>query len=507
MTTSYRWCIPPRKGESQSTPTYQPLLTLGFSLSYSEVGSLDQGLDEDLRPRDRSDMKKRMKRFRQRIRQWRDSSSYYLAHSTIDSRGRDRSEIDHDRLHTHVSSHHSNSTYPLLRHLTPSATEGDDFDNSLGLALSSSLPTRAEDTDEAGRKRRSSSFSTITSQDDWPASSHLMVSEANARGRMGSNMGSSQSTISSPNAFDQMEDGPDDRHALQRGLTGLPSLGGDPLRQTLSDDYSDGYVEDVHLLLDNLSCASSLDSPRGCLPNPNDTWYGGPWQTFNEWRALPFEGALLPSDFLHVDEHRQTYKTCLEGYEAHDDRTCLCVAYNNSLKDLWVTPSGISPKAKIMLEALVMTPEGVDDYDEFGNTLIHFLAARGSSQNLSQALKVAKSISRLNSGDQTFLHCLGPSWFGSELQSLHRLVGYLSTRDFNFHQQDMYGQTVFHMWTRRLDTPETLFLPSSTLSTCVLKRDAFGYKPSMIQRVKDGFYLTVPSLERPSVSPLEVLSK
>lgn len=280
------------------------------------------------------------------------------------------------------------------------------------------------------------------------------------------------------------------------------------LRQSLStDEYSDGFVEDIHLLLENLSYCSSIDEPPNDSKHEDLLYLHGGWHCLSEWRALPFEGSLLPSDFLHVDEHLVTFRTCLEGCKAHDDQVCLCAAPEDNLKNLWVTPSGLSPNAKIMRLKEEITREDTEAYDHFGNRLLHFLAARGSPQVLFEALKVAADISSLNFGGQTFLHCLGPDWFIDELSPLHVLLEQLAQKNFDFSQRDTYGQSILHIWARRLDNWEIL-LPlwsHGTISNCIRQRDAFGYQPSNIRTDEGGLYLPVPSLQKPERSSFEIV--
>lgn len=278
------------------------------------------------------------------------------------------------------------------------------------------------------------------------------------------------------------------------------------LRRTLSDEYSDGFVEDVHLLLDNLSYCSNFDHPSDNSKYHDPPYLVDYWQRLSEWRALPFEGSLLPSDFLHVDEHRHTFGTCLEGSQAHDDRVCLCAAPEDNLKNLWVTPRDLSPNAKIMLAKENITREDTETYDHFGNRLLHFLAARGPPETLFKVLEVVADIASLNFGGQTFLHCLGPDWFTGDLSPLHVLIRQLAQRGFDFSQRDSYGQTLFHICARRLDDWEVLLQlwSNSTISTCIRQRDAFGYQPSNIRTDEGGLYLPVPSLGKPERSPFEI---
>lgn len=279
------------------------------------------------------------------------------------------------------------------------------------------------------------------------------------------------------------------------------------LRQILSEDeYSEGYVEDIYLLLDNLSSCSNTDRPSDNAIYHDPSYWIDYWRHLDEWRALPFEGSLLPSDFLHVDQHRTYFGTCLEGSQAHDEESCLCAAPDDNLKNLWVTPSGLSPNAKIMLEKEEITREDTENYDHFGNRLLHFLAARGTVQVLFNALDVGADISSLNFGGQTFVHCLGPVWFTDVLSSLQTLLVRLAQQGFSFSQRDSYGQSIFHTLARRLDDWETVLpLWSNDISSaCLRQRDAFGYQPSNISKDEGGLHLLVPSLQVPEKSPIVI---
>lgn len=290
----------------------------------------------------------------------------------------------------------------------------------------------------------------------------------------------------------------------------FPGLDAALLRQVLpSQEYDDTYVHECCLVLDDAFFFENEHHRMfEYVTNQESPYSNSFWEHASEWRALPFRGILLPSDFLHIDEHRRSHGSCLEGFEAHENQMCLCALDDADLAKLWVTPEGLSSKARRILQTGEVSLGDTEDYDPFGNTVFHFLAARGSPQVLFKALDMAKDVSPLNSGHQTFLHCLGPSWLSGDISALQCLLKYLARISFAFFQRDLYGQTVFHVWARSLDHLENLFssLPHQNFLLTWTK-DAFDYQPSTIRLVDDGVLLSVPSIRKERKSPLEIFCK
>lgn len=482
------------------------VLTLGpgrnWDASQNDIDTWVQNVPQESRPRNRSEMRKRMRQFRTQLKTMNRFTTPSLHRPSIDiyNKPDDKSlrcatpvENDSQQPSQQVS-YTSLTTYFSDRscsdYLEYSSAGGDLDDSGRSLTPSTQLGSDAKHWHQAH----------VGDRDD---------------GNDGLHTDSLRSAAPlCPILVERSHHSTEDHYSFQDAQIHLfqskQDLSG--LRQILSeqilseDEYSEGYVEDIHLLLDNLSSCSNADRPSDNTIYHDPSYWIDYWRQLDEWRALPFEGSLLPSDFLHVDQHRTYFGTCLEGSQAHDEGSCLCAAPDDNLKNLWVTPSGLSPNAKIMLEKQEITREDTEKDDHFGNKLLHFLAARGTVQVLFNVLDVGADISSLNFGGQTFVHCLGPVWFTNGLSSLQTLLARLAQQGFSFNQRDSYGQSIFHTLARRLDDWETVLpLWANDISSEFLRqRDAFGYQPSNISRDDSGLHLLVPSLQVPEKSPIEI---
>lgn len=471
------------------------------SFSYSDLSddieAWVQRLPEDSRPRSRTDMTERVKKFRNRPKPRHHSPASSLPRRPVSANNQaddivaqHRMSIDETNLqlglpHSNAPATANSSDKCFSEYTEHSPNDGDLDDHRHPLTPSTQFSyhdTKPWHTLIHGENNESDAEYPIDSSRPSTSQSHSLDEAAYY------------------NAEGYFQDEPRD---LRKLLT--PEEQWRSLRRALAEDeYSEGFVDEVFLLLDDLSECSDFDHPPD-TKNSDTLNVSDDWQRFVEWRALPFDGSLLPSDFLHVDEHQRDFKICLEGAQAHDDHLCLCAAPDDNLNNLWVTPDGLSPYATTMLDKEEITLEETERCDHFGNSLLHFLAARGPIDVLFKALEVAVDTSTLNFGGQTFVHCLCPDWFNGDLSPLQSLLGKLVQRGFNFSQRDSYGQTVLHIWAMRLDW-ESLFplLSNSAISACIGQRDAFGYRPLNIQRDVNGLYLPVPSLQQPERSCFEI---
>ncbi|KAH6987683.1 hypothetical protein BKA56DRAFT_277894 [Ilyonectria sp. MPI-CAGE-AT-0026] len=244
------------------------------------------------------------------------------------------------------------------------------------------------------------------------------------------------------------------------------------------------------------------------------------------WRALSQDGIILPSDFMHVD---RLAGVCLEGKLSHDTGRCLCTVSgrregrtssstgsretlgaqaktakrprtrsisgssrlppslsicpnNGSDGDfLWVLPGGMTSEAQYLVQKDAEFAQDDLEYDIFGNSTLHFLAARAQPMVFFKALAVFGAVTELNSGDQTFLHCLGPQWFNVDnLRPLGTLLTFLRYIDFDVNARDVYGQSIFHIIAQRTHEPHTI--PEHIARQYGFRefscRDAFGLQPS-----------------------------
>ncbi|KAH7008357.1 hypothetical protein EDB80DRAFT_435053 [Ilyonectria destructans] len=200
------------------------------------------------------------------------------------------------------------------------------------------------------------------------------------------------------------------------------------------------------------------------------------------WRAISENGIILPSDFLHVDRHRSNPDSCLEGTQTHRLGDCFCAVSKGDYDGYWALPDGIPPQAQHLLQKDADFAKEDKQYDVLGNTILHFLAARAQPVVLFSALAVFGAVTDLNTGGQTFMHCLGPQWFNlGSLEPLRLLLKYLKSIDFDLNGRDIYGQSIFHILARRIPGSAAMKDTMACYYTkgYFLKRDAFGYLPSM----------------------------
>ncbi|KAH7165941.1 hypothetical protein EDB81DRAFT_918127 [Dactylonectria macrodidyma] len=200
------------------------------------------------------------------------------------------------------------------------------------------------------------------------------------------------------------------------------------------------------------------------------------------WRAISRDGIILPSDFLNVDRYHHDPGDCLEGKGAHHLHKCVCVVFGLHRDRYWTTTDGIAVEATSLLREDATFSQETKCQDPFENTILHFLAARAEPTVLFKALAVFGAVPDVNSGRQTFLHCLGPQWFEVNRQKpLKFLLEYLRSLGFDFKQRDVYGSSVFHVLARRVPSTYTFLrkMIGEFSPELVFERDAFGPMPWM----------------------------
>jgi ankyrin repeat protein len=145
----------------------------------------------------------------------------------------------------------------------------------------------------------------------------------------------------------------------------------------------------------------------------------------------------------------------------------------------WVTREGITLVGeRLLTEGLQRHDIGLKD--SFGNTVLHFLAARGSIGVLEYALRsdFCKSlIGAKNSAGQTFLHVLNPSILENPAY-VADLLDIVSERGCDIQARDHYGRSFFHL-IQAGDYSDDLIQLAATSCTrdFYAARDAFGFTP------------------------------
>jgi len=201
---------------------------------------------------------------------------------------------------------------------------------------------------------------------------------------------------------------------------------------------------------------------------------------------------ILPGSLLGADEHQRIYGTCIEGGDAHDNQYCICV-YGKDSGLYWTTATGLSERGKRVLEGKGL-PTDFRFSDVFGNTILHFLALRGTHRQLVSALEAVSDPTRLNAAHQSFLHLLGPAWFTDDGLNLRHLLGYLHSVAFDqWYARDVYGRTCFHSFRDSMSQVALVNLCDEFGSpTELCRRDAFGRLPWAAEPTSD----PLPNVEK-----------
>lgn len=245
--------------------------------------------------------------------------------------------------------------------------------------------------------------------------------------------------------------------------------------QELTGPHDQSNKESIKMIMDDdlikfWGCISTTDNFAPVVPEGE------------RWRAIPENGIILPSDFLHVDHHHSNPDSCLEGTQTHHLRHCFCAVSKGGYDGCWVLPDGISPQAQHLLQEDADFSREDKQHDALGNTILHFVAARAQPEVLFSAMAVFGAVADPNAGGQTFMHCLGPQWFDlCSLEPLRLLLKYLKSIDFDLNCRDIYGQSISHILARRIPDPAAMKDTMECYYTkrYFPKRDAFGYLPSM----------------------------
>ncbi|GAB0142701.1 hypothetical protein EsHS_00003241 [Epichloe bromicola] len=135
-------------------------------------------------------------------------------------------------------------------------------------------------------------------------------------------------------------------------------------------DYSEPYVQTVKRLVKRFTAPKAN---RSSLPRsfPDEKGAGESWANDEdrppELDSRPFN---IPGDY-HGNSSQ-----CHATYEAHSNQRCLCFADFDSCVFPWVDRKGLTPTGQRVLRS-GPTEHDASLTDSFGNTVLHFLAARG----------------------------------------------------------------------------------------------------------------------------------
>ena len=217
--------------------------------------------------------------------------------------------------------------------------------------------------------------------------------------------------------------------------------------------YSQPYVQTVKRLVKRFTAPvpSSRQSPFEDAPSVEED-------------AAPELGSDLPGNFLFLDSDTQ-----------HTGQNCFGCMHLDDCVLPWVNCEGITETGFRLLTS-APTPQDVNITDTFGNTLLHFLAARGSVEQLTATLQhdFCQALARhTNSAGQTFLHVLHPR-IAENLDYVRELLTATARWGCELGARDVYGRSVFHI----LQAQHGHSAIRSILDLCDARtanaRDAFG---------------------------------
>ncbi|KAJ3473523.1 hypothetical protein NLG97_g10261 [Lecanicillium saksenae] len=216
------------------------------------------------------------------------------------------------------------------------------------------------------------------------------------------------------------------------------------LKAVLSE-YSTAYRGVVKGLMRRFTGFSPLSSHMSPISESNSAVMD--WLE-DDYAPPAFLGApsRLPGDFLHIDQWCQcssmqgtAFQCCLEpdvGQPLQESNAHLP----------WVTCSGLTQDGHRILGGRIVDSDW-SEMDSFGNTLLHFVAARGDAhllyrvaghQNALEFLHVA------NTARQTFLHVMSQNNM-QNVELMNCLLPALKRNNFDIYAQDDYGRNFFHI--------------------------------------------------------------
>ncbi|GAO16215.1 hypothetical protein UVI_02044940 [Ustilaginoidea virens] len=252
-------------------------------------------------------------------------------------------------------------------------------------------------------------------------------------------------------------------------------------RRVLSD-YSEPYVQTVKRLVKRftapLSAAQSSVSPSPSLETAAvaQTWVDeDDCPPKLQHRPFPIPGDALKLDECAYGEH------CQATRESHTRQRCLCFDADLDACVLpWVNRTGLTRTGQRLVTS-GPTRHDLDVVDPFGNTVLHFLAARGSLDVLKQALKTDYCLTLIgarNSAGQNFLHVLDRRILENSDHVASLLATVPESASDLIHSRDDYGRSFVHIL--QAEQPPGGELVRRVAGLChrpgfSVARDAFGF--------------------------------
>jgi hypothetical protein len=192
----------------------------------------------------------------------------------------------------------------------------------------------------------------------------------------------------------------------------------------------------------------------------------------------------LPNTLLVIDRCMQRQGICIPGLKLHDSKSCWCAVAEElrSKLKLWVCETGITVNVADPPSSLLHLD--LTFRDNFGNTALHLLAARGASLHvIMEAIERVHDVNAVNTAGQSFLHGLEKDFFCDLIYhgvDLIALLQRLSHRNVAFYNCDVFGVNFFHILTRMAKYLNRDLLGAFRVLDIQIPsaRDAFGLLPN-----------------------------
>ncbi|KAK2595076.1 hypothetical protein QQS21_007207 [Conoideocrella luteorostrata] len=237
-------------------------------------------------------------------------------------------------------------------------------------------------------------------------------------------------------------------------------------------DYPESYVRTVKRLVKRFTApiASQFDlSPS--LSDGNSAVES--WVNSEDCPQKLIDGPFpMPGDFLRLDDYSGAQ--CNSTHGAQSSSHCLCFMALDACVLPWVNQMGLTESGlRVLNNGPTQKDAGLKD--SFGNTVLHFLAARGCISTISHSLNIdyCKSlIEAKNSAGQTFLHVLNRRILENP-EYVYNLLTMVSSRSHDMiRARDVYGRSFFHVLQAKNCPGEVIERVASLCKGDY--RDAFG---------------------------------
>ncbi|OAR00420.1 hypothetical protein LLEC1_05098 [Akanthomyces lecanii] len=269
---------------------------------------------------------------------------------------------------------------------------------------------------------------------------------------------------------------------LKATVTSTPTNESKSSLATVLADYSTAYCQVVNEL--NRGFNVSSQDHASMYPISENTIPPVVDSLSHENAPIRYENELcpLPGDFLNIDSPRECCSHPREQLYQH----CLCSAAVELLQASetslpWVTPTGLTLLGSNIIQGIIFE-EDLFVVDDFNNTVVHFVAARGSAGLLLALIshiqeKMPDLLGKVNNAGQNFFHVMSQATM-AQPDHVISILEVMERAKVDVYTRDHYGRNIFHMLRAK-------GIPKATLDQILVHyhakecnyRDAFGREP------------------------------